>query len=163
MPSFDIVSQIDFQEVDNALTQSQKEIAQRYDFKNTQVSLAWGEDKKSIVLKANAEDRVEAAKEVLQTKLVKRGVPLKAAIFGKIEPISGQLQKQTATFQQGIPTEKGKEIVKLIKDSKLRVQAAIQGESLRVSSKSRDDLQSVMQLVRGADLDVDVQFNNFRD
>jgi uncharacterized protein YajQ (UPF0234 family) len=163
MPSFDIVSQIDFQEVDNALTQSQKEIAQRYDFKNTQVSLAWGEDKKSIVLKANAEDRVEAAKEVLQTKLVKRGVPLKAAIFGKVEPISGQIQKMTATFQQGIPVEKGKEIVKLIKDSKLKAQAAIQGESLRISSKSRDDLQAVMQLVRGADFDVDVQFNNFRD
>ncbi len=163
MPSFDIVSQIDFQEVDNALTQSQKEIAQRYDFKNTQVSLAWGEDKKSIVLKANAEDRVEAAKEVLQTKLVKRGVPLKAAIFGKIEPIGGQIQKMTATFQQGIPVEKGKDIVNLIKDSKLKAQAAIQGESLRISSKSRDDLQAVMQLVRGAELDVNVQFTNFRD
>ncbi len=129
MPSFDIVSQIDFQEVDNALSQSQKEIAQRYDFRNSQVSLTWGEDKKSIVLKANAEDRIDAAKEVLQTKLVKRGVPLKAAVFGKIEPISGQMQEaMTATFQQGIPTEKGKEIAKLIKDSKLKAQAAIQGD-----------------------------------
>jgi uncharacterized protein YajQ (UPF0234 family) len=163
MPSFDIVSQIDFQEVDNALTQSQKELAQRYDFRNAQASLAWGEDKKSIVLKANAEDRVEAAKEVLQTKLVKRGVPLKAAVFGQLEAIGGQMQKMIATFQQGIPTEKAKEIVRIIKDSKLKAQAAIQGESLRVSSKSRDDLQGVMQLVRSADLDVDVQFNNFRD
>jgi len=163
MPSFDIVSQIDFQEVDNALTQSQKEIAQRYDFRSAQASLTWGEDKKSIVLKANAEDRIEAAKEVLQTKLVKRGVPLKAAVFGKIEPIGGQMQKMTATFQQGIPSEKAKEIAKLVKDSKLKAQAAIQGDSLRVSSKSRDELQAVMQLVRGANLDVDVQFNNFRD
>jgi cyclic-di-GMP-binding protein len=163
MPSFDIVSQIDFQEVDNALTQSQKEIAQRFDFKNTQTTLAWAEDHKSLVLKANSEGRVQAAGEVLQSKLVKRSVPLKAVTFSAIEPAGGQMQKQTVTFQQGIPVEKGKEIARIIKESKLKVQAAIQGEQLRVSGKSRDDLQEAMALVRGHDFGVDVQFNNFRD
>src|ERR1700733_1081600 len=112
MPSFDIVSQIDFQEVDNALTQSQKEVAQRYDFRNTQTSLAWGTDKKSVLIKANEVGRVEAAAEVLMAKLVKRNVPLKAANFGKIEPVGGAIQQQTISFQQGIPSEKAKDIAK---------------------------------------------------
>jgi uncharacterized protein YajQ (UPF0234 family) len=163
MPSFDIVSQVNLKEVDNALTQSQKELAQRYDFKGTQTTLAWGDDKKSIVIKSNDAGRVEAAAEVLMAKLVKRNVPLKAATFGKIEPVGGATQKQTITFQEGIPVEKGKEVVALIKDSKLKVQASIQGEQLRVTGKSRDDLQSVMALLRGADLNVDLQFTNFRD
>jgi uncharacterized protein YajQ (UPF0234 family) len=163
MPSFDIVSQVDLQEVDNALTQSQKEIAQRFDFKNTQTTLAWAEDRKSILLRANSEGRVQAAAEVLQSKLVKRGVPLKAVTMSAIEPAGGQMQKQSVTFQQGIPVEKGKEIVKAIKDSKLKVQASIQGEQLRVTGKARDDLQAVMALVRGQDFGIDVQFNNFRD
>jgi uncharacterized protein YajQ (UPF0234 family) len=163
MPSFDIVSQVDFQEVDNALTQSQKEIAQRYDFRNTGSSVTWGDDKKSVVIKANDTGRVEAAAEVLMAKLVKRNVPLKAATFGKIEPVSGQIQKQTITFQQGIPIEKAKEIAALVKESKLKVQASIQGDQLRVTGKARDDLQSAMALIRGADLNVDVQFTNFRD
>jgi cyclic-di-GMP-binding protein len=163
MPSFDIVSQIDQQEVDNALTQSQKEIAQRFDFKNTQTTLAWAEDHKSIVLRANSEGRVQAAADVLQTKLVKRGVPLKAVTFSPLEAAGGQMQKQSVTFQQGIPVEKGKEIVKVIKDHKLKVQASIQGDQLRVTGKSRDDLQEAMALVRGQDFGVDVQFTNFRD
>jgi len=163
MPSFDIVSQVDQQEVDNALTQSQKEIAQRFDFKNTQTTLAWAEDRKSILLRANSEGRVQAAADVLQTKLIKRGVPLKAVTFSPLEPAGGQMQKQTVTFQQGIPVEKGKEIVKAIKDQKLKVQASIQGDQLRVTGKSRDDLQEAMALVRGQDFGVDVQFTNFRD
>jgi uncharacterized protein YajQ (UPF0234 family) len=163
MPSFDIVSQVDFQEVDNALTQSQKEIAQRYDFRNTQTSLAWGADKKSVVIKANETGRVEAAAEVLMAKLVKRSVPLNAATFGKIEPVAGSTVQQTITFQQGIPSDKAKEIAALVKESKLKVQASIQGDQLRVTGKARDDLQSAMALIRGADLNVDVQFTNFRD
>src|ERR1700733_1911629 len=105
MPSFDIVSQIDFQEVDNALTQTQKEIAQRYDFKETQTTLALGEDKKSIVIRANSDGRVEAAADVFQTKLVKRNVSLKAATFGPVEPAGGKMHKQVVTFQQGIAVE----------------------------------------------------------
>jgi cyclic-di-GMP-binding protein len=163
MPSFDIVSQVDQQEVDNALTQSQKEIAQRFDFKNTQTTLAWAEDRKSIVLRANSEGRVQGAAEVLQTKLIKRGVPLKAVTFSPIEAAGGQMHKQSVTFQQGIPVEKGKEIVKAIKDHKLKVQASIQGDQLRVTGKSRDDLQEAIALVRGQDFGVDVQFTNFRD
>lgn len=163
MPSFDIVSEVNFQEIDNALSQSQKEIAQRYDFKNTQTSLEWGADKKSIVLKANGEGRIEAAVEVLQTKLVKRGVPLKATILDKLEAMGGQLHKQVMTFQQGIPVEKGRELTKLIKESKIKVQASIQGEQLRVTGKDRDDLQAAMALIRGAGLELDVQFTNFRD
>lgn len=163
MPSFDIVSTIDPQEIDNALGQAQKEIAQRYDFKSAQCTLAWAKDRKSIVIQANDVGRVEAAAEVLMAKLVKRNVPLKGAIFGKIEPLGGALQKQSITFQEGIPIEKGKEIAALIKESKIKVQASIQGEQLRVTGKARDDLQAAMALVRGANLNVDVQFTNFRD
>lgn len=163
MPSFDIFSKVDMQELDNAINQSTKEIAQRYDFKGTETSIALGEDKKSIVVKANSDGRVQAAVEVLQGKLAKRGVPLKAVTFGKIEPIGGSMVRQVATLQQGIPVEKGRDIVKLVKDSKLKVQASIQGDQLRVTGKSRDDLQSVIQLVRGQDFGVDLQFGNFRD
>jgi uncharacterized protein YajQ (UPF0234 family) len=163
MPSFDIVSQVDMQEVDNALTQSQKEIAQRFDFKNTQTTVAWAEDHKSILIRANSDGRVQAAAEVLQSKLVKRGVPLKAVTLGALEAAGGQMHKQSVTFQQGIPVEKGRDIAKAIKDSKLKVQASIQGDQLRVSGKSRDDLQSAIALVRGQDFGIDVQFSNFRD
>ena len=163
MPSFDIVSEVNFQEVDNALNQAIKEVAQRYDFRDAQASLGWAEDKKSIVLKTNNVEKLAAAKEILQGKLVKRGVALNAANFGEIEAMGGQLQKQLCTFQQGIPVEKAREITKLVKDSKLKVQAAIQGEQLRVTGKARDDLQAAMALVRGANLDFDVQFTNFRD
>ncbi len=163
MPSFDIFSKVDMQEVDNALNQATKEIAQRYDFKGAETSVALGDDKKSIVVKANSEGRVQAAVEVLLSKLVKRGVPLKAVAFGKIEPMGGNLVRQVATLQQGIPVEKGRDIVKAIKDSKLKLQASIQGDQLRVSGKSRDELQSCIQLVRGQDFGLDLQFGNFRD
>ena len=163
MPSFDIFSKIDLQEIDNALNQASKEIAQRYDFKGTQTTVALGEDKKTLVVQANSEGRVEAAMEVLQSKLVRRGVPVNAITFGKIEPSTGQLVRSVATMQQGIPVEKGREIVKLLKESKLKIQAAIQGEELRVSGKVRDDLQACMQLVRSASLGIDLQFGNFRD
>ncbi len=163
MPSFDIFSKVDLQEVDNALNQAGKEIAQRYDFKNTDTHVEFGDEKKSIVVRANAEGRLLAAVEVLQGKLVKRGVPLKALLWGKIEPTSGGHVKQVATLQQGIPVEKGREIVKLVKESGLKVQASIQGDQLRVAGKARDDLQSVIQRVRGQDFGIDLQFGNFRD
>ncbi len=163
MPSFDIFSKVDLQEVDNAVNQTGKEIAQRYDFRGTDTRVSVGEDKKSIVLVANGEGRIEAAAEILRVKLVKRGVPLAAVEFEKPEPMGGMKVKQVAKLQEGIPTEKAKEIVKLIKESKLKVQASIQGEELRVTGKSRDDLQSAMQLVRGHDFGADLQFGNFRD
>ncbi len=163
MPSFDIFSKVDLQEVDNALNQANKEIAQRYDFKGAQVSVALGEDKKSMVIKATGADKLAAAVGLLQTKLVKRGVPLKAIEMGKIDGLPGGAMRQVATLQQGIPVEKGREIAKLVKDSKLKVQAAIQGDELRISGKARDDLQSVMQLLRGHDFGVDLQFGNFRE
>jgi uncharacterized protein YajQ (UPF0234 family) len=163
MPSFDIFSKVDLQEVDNALNQATKEIGQRYDFKGADVSVALAEDKKSMIIKAKGEDKLSAAVGILQNKLVKRGVPLKAIEMGKIEGIPGGAMKQVATLQQGIPVEKGREIAKMVKESKLKVQAAIQGEELRVSGKSRDELQTVMQMLRGYDFGVDLQFGNFRD
>ena len=163
MPSFDIVSQIDLQEVDNALNQAQKEIAQRFDFKNTQTTLAYGEDKKTIVVRANSEGRVQAATEILQGRLAKRGVPLRGVKLDDIQAAGGQMQRQTMSFQEGIPVEKGREVIQIIKDAKIKVQASIQGDQLRVTAKSRDDLQAVMALVKGAALEVDLQFTNFRD
>jgi uncharacterized protein YajQ (UPF0234 family) len=163
MPSFDIFSKVDLQEVDNALNQATKEFGQRYDFKGADVSVTLAEDKKSLIIKAKGEDKLEAAVGILQTKLLKRGVPLKAIEMGKIEGIPGGALKQVATLQQGIPVEKGRDIAKMVKDSKLKVQASIQGDELRVSGKARDDLQTVMQLLRGHDFGVDLQFGNFRD
>ncbi|MHB1845550.1 MAG: YajQ family cyclic di-GMP-binding protein [Deltaproteobacteria bacterium] len=163
MPSFDIFSKVDMQEVDNAVNQAMKELAQRYDFRGTDTKLSVGEDKKSIVIASNGEDKIEAATEVLRLKLVKRGVPLAAVEFQKPEATGGMRLRQVAKLQEGIPTEKAKEIVKLVKESKLKVQASIQGEELRITGKSRDDLQSAMQLVRGHDFGADLQFGNFRD
>jgi uncharacterized protein YajQ (UPF0234 family) len=163
MPSFDIVNQIDLQEVDNALNQASKEIAQRYDFKNTSTSVAFAEDRKSILIQANSEGRLQAAVDVLQSRLVKRGVSLKALTLGAMEPAAGGHVRQTATLQQGIPVEKGREIVKHLKESKLKVQTSIQGDQLRVSGKSRDELQSAIQLVREVDVGLELQFVNFRD
>jgi uncharacterized protein YajQ (UPF0234 family) len=163
MPSFDIVNQVDLQEVDNALNQAGKEIAQRYDFKNTATSVAFAEDRKSILIQANSEGRLQAAVDVLQSRLVKRGVSLKALTLGSVEPAAGGSVRQTGTLQQGIPVEKEREIVKHLKESKLKVQASIQGDQLRVSGKSRDELQSAIQLVRELDVGLELQFVNFRD
>jgi uncharacterized protein YajQ (UPF0234 family) len=164
MPSFDIVSKINFQEVDNAFQQAKKEIDQRYDFKGTETTLAKDDKEQAIKLKSTTEQRLEAAREIVVQKLAKRGVSLRSVKYGDVEQ-SGKFQSQSLTFAQGIEAEKGKAIAKLIKDSKLKVQAAIQGDSLRVSGKSKDDLQSAMQLVRAnsESIDVDVGFENFRD
>jgi cyclic-di-GMP-binding protein len=162
MPSFDIVSKVNEQEVDNAFQQAKKEIDQRYDFKGTETSLEKVEKEKGIRLRSSTEQRLEAAREVLIQKLAKRNVALRGVKYGTVEQ-SGKHVLQLITFAQGIETEKAKAIVKLIKDSKLKVQAAIQDKQVRVTGKSRDDLQAAIALVRGGKLELPLQFTNFRD
>jgi uncharacterized protein YajQ (UPF0234 family) len=164
MPSFDIVNKINEQEVDNAFQQARKEIEQRYDFKGTDTHVEKKEKEKGIQIRSSTEQRLEAAREVLVQKLAKRGVSLRGVKYGPVEQ-SGKTVQQLLTFVQGLESEKAKAIAKLIKDTKLKVQGAIQGDSLRVSGKSRDDLQQIMQLVRGKqdELGVDTQFENFRE
>ncbi len=165
MPSFDVVSKIDLHELDNALNQARKEISTRYDFQGTHTEITLAEDRASILLKANSEGRVEAAYEVLLQRLAKRGLPLRAFTRGPMDSKSLGVVKQTVSIQQGIPVEKGRELVKLAKETKLRVQASIQGDQLRISGKSRDDLQSAIALFRQQQdkLQLDMQFTNFRD
>jgi uncharacterized protein YajQ (UPF0234 family) len=165
MPSFDIVSKVNEQEVDNAFQQAKKEIDQRYDFKGTETTLERvAAPEKGIKLRSTAEPRLEAARAVLVEKMAKRGVPLRGLKYGDLEQ-SGKHVSQTLTFVQGIETEKAKALVKMIKDSKLKVQGSIQGDAVRVSGKNRDDLQAVIQMARGKqdELKVDLMFENFRD
>src|SRR4051812_30136217 len=162
MPSFDVVSKLDWAEFGNAMLQAQKEIGQRFDFRNTETSLEKNEE--GIVILANAIDRAKAALVVLEEKLVKRKVSLKH--LDKQEP--GKGPKGTirilVKLKEGIETEKAKQIVKLVKDSKIKVQAAIHEDTVRVSGKKRDDLQETMRLLRGSEaLELDLQFTNFRD
>ena len=161
MPSFDVVSQVDRQEVDNAVNQARKEVNQRYDLKNSHSEIELEEDEIRVV--SSDEYHVKAVVDVLQSKLVRRNVSLKALVYEKIEPAGGGRAKQKVTVQQGIPIEKAREIVKLIKDAKLKVQAQIQADQVRVSGKKRDDLQAVIQLLKGQDLSLPLQFLNYRD
>ena len=158
--SFDIVSKVDRQEVDNALNQAAKEVRQRFDFKNTDASIRWsGQD---IEMEANSEERVKAVLDVFQSKLVRRGVSLKA-IDANAPRSSGKLYKITASTKEGISQENAKKVSKLIRDEGPKsVRAQVQGDELRVSSKSRDDLQKVQALIKAADLDFAVQFTNYR-
>jgi len=159
--SFDIVSKIDRQEADNALNQATKEISQRYDFKNTGASIAWSGEF-GIEITANAEERALAVLDVFQSKLIKRGISLKALETGEPRQ-SGKDVKISGTFAEGISQEQAKKVAKLIRDEGPKsVKVQIQGDELRVSSKSRDDLQSVIALVKGADLDFAAQFVNYR-
>jgi uncharacterized protein YajQ (UPF0234 family) len=158
--SFDVVSKVDRQEVDNALHQAGKEISQRYDFKNVDASIVWSGD--TIVMRANSEERVKAVLDVFQTKLVKRGVSLKAVDAGEPRP-SGKEYRIEAGLKEGLTQENAKKISKLIRDEGPKnVRAQITGDELRVSAKSRDDLQAVIALLKGADLDVALQFINYR-
>ena len=158
--SFDIVSKVDRQEVDNALNQAAKEIAQRFDFKNVGASIAWSGEK--IEMKANTEERVNAVLDVFQSKLVKRGISLKALDAGEPQ-LSGKEYRRSAALQQGISQENAKKVSKIIRDEGPKsVKAQIQGDELRVTSKSRDDLQAVQSLLRDKDLDFAVQFVNYR-
>lgn len=162
MPSFDIVVKPNVQEVDNAVNQAQKEIAQRYDFRGSKSTIEW--DKKGeIILNADDDFKLKALTEVIQSKLVKRGVSVKNMTYGKVENATLGSVRQKITLQNGIPTEKAKDLIKHIKDAKLKVQPQIQDEQVRVTAKSRDDLQIVIQLAKKIDLGLDFIFENFRD
>lgn len=158
--SFDIVSNVDLQEVKNAIAQAMKEITTRFDLKGSgsKVELS-GEE---LELSATDEFKLKQIKDILETRLVKRAVPLKALTYGKLEQALGGTVRQKVSLQKGIPSDKAREIVKLIKGTKLKVQAAIQGDQLRVSGKNKDDLQRVMQALRATDLGIAMQFVNYR-
>lgn len=158
--SFDIVSQVDLAEVVNAINQASKEIGQRFDFKGSQSRIEL--EGHEIVLTADDEYKLKSVTDILQSKLIKRNVPLKALEYGKVEPAAGGTVRQRIKLQQGIPTEKAREIVKFIKDTKAKVQAAIQGDMVRVSGKDRDVLQEVIAKLRAHDFGIDMQFTNYR-
>jgi uncharacterized protein YajQ (UPF0234 family) len=158
--SFDIVCKIDMQEVTNALDQARREIETRYDLKGSRNEVVL--DKTDIVVTTADEMKLKAVVDILQSKLHRRGVPLKALTYGKVEEAAGGLKRQRIGLQQGIPIDKAREIVRLIKDTKLKVQAAIQEDQVRVSGKSRDDLQKVIALVKDRDLGIALQFANYR-
>ena len=159
--SFDIVSKVDLQEVSNAMQQALKEIHTRFDLKDSKSNIAL-EGKDAIILTSQDDYKLKAVNDVLQQRLVKRGVPLKALTYGPIEPAAGSTVRQKISMQQGISTEKAREIVKTIKNSKHKVQASIQGDLVRVSGKDRDTLQAVIALLRNSDFGIDMQFTNYR-
>jgi cyclic-di-GMP-binding protein len=159
--SFDITSQIDHAEVVNAVNQALKEVQTRFDFKGSQSNIEL-EGKEAIVLTSDDEYKLQSLNDILQSKLVKRGVPLKGLTYGKTESALGGTVRQRVTLQQGIPQEKAKEIVRFIKDSKLKVQAAIQGDLVRVSGRDRDTLQQVIAALRQQDFGIDMQYTNYR-
>lgn len=161
MPSFDVVSKVEWHEVDNALGQAQKEIAQRFDFRGTETDVE--KNKQEIVIRSSTEDRAKAALQVLQEKMVKRKVSVKFLEIGKAEPTSKGGSKITIKVKEGVETEKAKEIVATIKNSKIKVQGSIQGDQVRVTGKNRDDLQACIQMLRAEDFGIELQFNNFRE
>lgn len=163
MPSFDVVSQVDLQEIDNAVNQTVKEISQRYDFKNSKTTLEWRAKDKQIVIVADDDYKLSAATDILQSKMVKRSVPLKNMKYGTIEQAMGSQVRQVITVQQGLEKEDAKKITQVIKDAKLKVQPQIMDDQVRVSSKSIDDLQDTIRTLRSANLEVDVQFINMRN
>lgn len=160
--SFDIVSKIDLNEVQNAIQQTSKELITRYDLKDSKSSVELNDKEHKILLASSDEFKLKAVNEILGQKLVKRNVPLKGLQYGAITPASGSSVRQEITLQQGISTEKAKDIVRLIKDSKVKVQASIQGDVVRVSGKDRDTLQQVIALLKGKDFGIDMQFTNYR-
>jgi uncharacterized protein YajQ (UPF0234 family) len=161
--SFDVTSNVDLQEVDNALNQARKEVAQRYDFKGSKASIEFDQKESRLVLIADDEFKLNSLWEIVSTRLVRRNVPVKNLTRGPAQPAANSTVRQEIALQQGIPTEKARDIVKFIKESKLRkVQAAIQGDQLRISSGSKDDLQDVMRLLREQDFGVALQFGNYR-
>jgi hypothetical protein len=158
--SFDVVSQVDRAEISNAINQTLKEVGQRFDFKGSHANVAL--EKEELVLTAEDETKLRNMNDILQQKLVRRSVPLKALSYGTIEPAAGGTVRQRAQIQQGIPQEKAKEIVKLIKDSKAKVQASIQGDTVRVTGKDRDTLQQVIATLKAKDFGINMQFTNYR-
>jgi len=162
MPSFDVVSDLDLMEVENAFNQARKEIGQRFDFKGTGTELE-RDAEQNVLLRASSEGRVEAALQVLMEKLAKRGVPLEGLDPQKVEPASGATVRQLVRLRRGLKSEDARRIVALVKESGLKVQAAIQGDAVRITGKKRDDLQACMQRIRGAGLGIPLMFKNFRD
>lgn len=160
--SFDIVSEIDWQEVDNAINQTRKEILSRYDFKGSKSTIEYSQKDKTITILADDDYKSKAIVDMLQNKFVKRNIPLKSLKFKPQEEAGGNMVRQIIEVQQGISKDNAKLIVKIIKDSKIKVQAAIQDEQVRVSSRDKDLLQEAIALVRGAELDFAVQFTNYR-
>jgi hypothetical protein len=160
--TFDIVSKIDLNEVTNAIQQAMKEIKTRYDLKDSKSEIELNEKDKKILLTSQDEFKLRAVTEILHGKLVKRAVPLKGLSYGTVTPAAGSTVRQEISVQQGIAIEKAREVVKKIKDAKLKVQVSIQGDMVRVSGKSRDSLQEVIQLLRGEDFGIDMQFTNYR-
>jgi uncharacterized protein YajQ (UPF0234 family) len=160
--SFDIVSKIDLAEVNNAIQQTRKEVATRYDLKASHSQVELDEKDKKITLASQDEYKLKAVIEILESKLVKRKVPLKGLSYGSVIPAAGSTVRQDVALQQGIPIEKAREIVKRIKESKLKVQASIQGDFVRVSGRDRDALQEVIHNLRNHDFGIDMQFTNFR-
>ncbi|HCY11937.1 MAG: YajQ family cyclic di-GMP-binding protein [Deltaproteobacteria bacterium GWC2_55_46] len=161
MPSFDIVSKTDIQEVDNAVNQAIKEMQQRYDFKGSKSEIKW-EKKDDITILADDDGKLRNVIDILQTKLVKRGVALKSLEYGKVEDASGNMKRQVIKVLQGIPSDKAKEITKLVKDSKLKVQTQIMDDQIRVTAKKIDDLQEAIQTIKAKDMDISLQFMNMR-
>ena len=159
--TFDIVSKIDLQEVSNAIQQALKEIHTRFDLKDSHSTIDL-DAKEGITMASKDEFKLKAVNDVLQQKLVKRGVPLKGLTYGAVEPAAGSTVRQKITMQQGIPIEKAREIVKRIKDTKKKVQASIQGDLVRVSGKDRDTLQEIIAMLRQQDFGIDMQFTNYR-
>ena len=157
--SFDIVSQVDNAEITNALNQTIKEVRQRFDFKGSSATVV--HEKNELVLTAEDETKLRNMNDILQQKLVRRGVPLKAFSYGKIEPAAGGTVRQRAQIQEGIPQDKAKEVVKFIKDTKVKVQAAIQGDVVRVSGRDRDTLQDIIARLKDKDFGIHMQFTNY--
>lgn len=160
--SFDVVSKIEMPEVHNAVQQAVKEVHQRYDLKDSKSNIELNEKDNKIVITSADEFKLKAVVDILQSKLVKRNVPLKGLSYGEIMPAAGSTVKQEISLQQGIAIEKAREIVKVVKDSKLKVQASIQGDFVRVAGKDRDTLQNAIKLLREHDFGIDMQFTNYR-
>ena len=158
--SFDIVSQVDRAEISNAINQTIKEVRQRFDFKGSTATVVL--EKETLVLSAEDETKLRNMNDILQQKLVRRGVPLKALNYGKVDPAAGGTVRQEAQIQQGIPQDKSKEVVKYIKDTKARVQASIQGDTVRVTGRDRDELQEVIAKLKAKDFGIHMQFSNYR-
>jgi uncharacterized protein YajQ (UPF0234 family) len=163
-PSFDITSKVDLQEVDNAINQAKKELSQRYDFKGSKATIELKSKENAIELIADDSFKMEAVWEIVQTRLHRRGVPIKNLKPGELETIGGGMVKKMVTLQQGVSSDAARDIIKFVKEQKLKkVQVTIQGDQLRVTSNSKDELQNAIRLLRGEDFGVELQFGNFRD
>ena len=160
--SFDIVSEVNMQEVDNALNQARKEVATRYDFKDSKTSIDFAEKEKEITLHTEDDFRLKAVVDILQNRFIKRGIAIKTLKYGSVETASGGTIRQKITLQVGIDKENAKKLVQIIKDTKRKVQASIMEDQIRVTGKDKDDLQAIIALLRGTDFPLSLQFTNYR-